>query len=132
MASVKAETLQLQERDIALLRGLFESRVMTAAHAAKLHFDGNHVCAVEIANRKYTAPVPPLGTVRRRPLFILPSGQGRSSPSRSGAFHRARYACDFGCHSESAERLTESRPHKGRVLSANDKLTCGDRISLAR
>lgn len=62
--------------------------------------------------------------VRRRPLFILPSGQGRSSPSRSGAFHRARYACDFGCHSESAERLTRSRPHKGRVLSTNDKLTC--------
>ncbi len=33
----------------------------------------------EITNRKYIAPVPPLGTVRRRPLLILPSGQGRSA-----------------------------------------------------
>ena len=30
----------LQDRDFALLRGLFESRVMTAAHAATLYFDG--------------------------------------------------------------------------------------------
>ena len=33
MASSKTDVLQLQARDLALLRGLFESRVMTAAHA---------------------------------------------------------------------------------------------------
>lgn len=35
-----AISFALQERDIALLRDLFESRVMTAAHVAALHFDG--------------------------------------------------------------------------------------------
>lgn len=42
MASSKilANALQLQDRDFALLRGLFESRVMTSAHAATLYFNG--------------------------------------------------------------------------------------------
>jgi hypothetical protein len=42
MATLKThvEPIQLQDRDIALLRGLFESRVMTSAHIATLYFDG--------------------------------------------------------------------------------------------
>ena len=32
--------IQLQERDIALLKGLFESRLMTLAQAAAIHFNG--------------------------------------------------------------------------------------------
>lgn len=32
--------IELQDRDLALLRGLFESRLMTLDHAAALHFDG--------------------------------------------------------------------------------------------
>ena len=32
--------ISLQNRDLALLRGLFESRVMTTAHATALYFDG--------------------------------------------------------------------------------------------
>jgi hypothetical protein len=40
MAASKSDALQLQDRDLALLRGLFESRVMTAAHVAALYFDG--------------------------------------------------------------------------------------------
>jgi len=32
--------IDLQGRDLALLRGLFECRVMTPGHAAKLYFDG--------------------------------------------------------------------------------------------
>lgn len=32
--------VELQDRDLALLRGLFESRVMTLAHAATLYFGG--------------------------------------------------------------------------------------------
>jgi len=40
MAVLKINTLQLQDRDHALLRGLFESRVMTLAHVATLYFDG--------------------------------------------------------------------------------------------
>ena len=33
-------TIDLQARDYALLRGLFESRIMTAAHVATLYFEG--------------------------------------------------------------------------------------------
>jgi len=36
----RVNTLQLQDRDLELLRGLFESRVMTAAHITTLFFDG--------------------------------------------------------------------------------------------
>jgi hypothetical protein len=32
--------LSVQERDLALLRGLFESRVMTAEHIVTIYFDG--------------------------------------------------------------------------------------------
>ena len=34
-----SDTLQLQDCDFALLRGLFECRVMTASHIATLYFD---------------------------------------------------------------------------------------------
>jgi len=37
--------LFFQQRDFALLRDLFESRVMTSAHAAALHFDGSKEAA---------------------------------------------------------------------------------------
>ena len=42
MTAVKKPTtsLQLQERDFTLLRGLFECRVMTRAHIGLLYFDG--------------------------------------------------------------------------------------------
>lgn len=36
----EALSLDLQPRDLALLRGLFESRIMTAAHIAALYFKG--------------------------------------------------------------------------------------------
>src|ERR1017187_730372 len=38
-------TFVLQDRDRAILRGLFESRVMTAAHVAALYFDGKKEAA---------------------------------------------------------------------------------------
>lgn len=37
--------IALQDRDLGLLRTLFESRVMTLEHAAKLHFDGRQEAA---------------------------------------------------------------------------------------
>jgi len=40
MAALNTEKLQLQDRDLALLRGLFECRVMTQDHAAKIFFEG--------------------------------------------------------------------------------------------
>ncbi len=39
-AKICVESVHPQGRDLALLRGLFESRVMTAGHIAALYFDG--------------------------------------------------------------------------------------------
>jgi len=39
-SKIRADALQLQDRDLVLLRGLFESRVMTTDHATALYFDG--------------------------------------------------------------------------------------------
>ena len=39
MRGAKQQNIALQERDLELLRGLFESRVMTLAHAGDLFFD---------------------------------------------------------------------------------------------
>jgi hypothetical protein len=39
------QSLTLQDRDLAILCGLFESRVMTAAHIAALYFDGKKEAA---------------------------------------------------------------------------------------
>jgi hypothetical protein len=41
MALPKTDALQLQDRDLALLCGLFESRVMTIEHIAPLYFNGS-------------------------------------------------------------------------------------------
>ena len=40
-SKTRGDSLQLQERDLALLCGLFECRVMTAGHIATLYFDSN-------------------------------------------------------------------------------------------
>ncbi len=42
MSQSRPDSLQLQDRDFALLRGLFECRVMTTDHATALYFDGNY------------------------------------------------------------------------------------------
>ena len=62
------------------------------------------------------------GSFCRRPFFILPSGQGRSSPrklrfsplsSRSKTFHRARYALTTDAIQK--VRAPHERPRKGRI-----------------
>ena len=45
MATSELDGIQLQQRDLALLRGLFESRVVTAAQAAVLYFEGKQEAA---------------------------------------------------------------------------------------
>lgn len=45
-ANRTSDVLQIQERDVALLRDLFESRVMTTSHIAALHF-GNRLEAAK-------------------------------------------------------------------------------------
>jgi hypothetical protein len=45
MSQAKPDSLQLQDRDFALLRGLFECRVMTTAHATALFFENKNPAA---------------------------------------------------------------------------------------
>jgi len=45
MAASKITALQLQNRDFALLRGLFECRVMTPVHASSLYFERKYEAA---------------------------------------------------------------------------------------
>src|SRR5690349_3187740 len=54
--------IELQSRDFALLRGLFESRVMTLSHAAALFFDGKKEMA-----KKRLQKLKAAGIVRERP-----------------------------------------------------------------
>ncbi len=45
MPAAESFHIQLQDRDIALLKGLFESRLMTLAQAAAIHFKGSSEAA---------------------------------------------------------------------------------------
>src|SRR4051812_21617120 len=54
--------IELQDRDFALLRGLFESRVMTLGHIASLFFDGKPEAAKKRVQKLKSA-----GYVRERP-----------------------------------------------------------------
>jgi hypothetical protein len=62
MSKVRPLSIQLQDRDIALLRDLFESRLMTLAHVAALHFDGKPEAAKKRVQKLKTA-----GLIRERP-----------------------------------------------------------------
>src|SRR5438046_3332812 len=42
---MQSSSISLRDRDVALLRGLFECRVMTTDHAAALYFDGKDEAA---------------------------------------------------------------------------------------
>src|SRR4051812_38893537 len=54
--------IQVRDRDVQLLRGLFESRVMTLMHAANLHFDGKRE-----ATKKRVQKLKSAGLIRERP-----------------------------------------------------------------
>lgn len=57
-------SIHLQERDVDLLRGLLESRVMTAAHIAVLYFDGKKEAAKKRLQKLKTAKL--IGERKRR------------------------------------------------------------------
>jgi hypothetical protein len=87
--------LQFQPRDIALLKDLFESRIMTLAHVTKLHFDGKPEAAKKrvqklkvagvIAERPRRVYEPSILLLTRRGYHILESSGGLDSyPTLSG------------------------------------------------
>jgi hypothetical protein len=66
-----SDGLTVQDRDLALLRGLFESRVMTAAHIAALYFDCKKIKAAGlISERKRRVNEPSV-------LFLTHKGHAR-------------------------------------------------------
>jgi hypothetical protein len=54
--------LQIRDRDLALLRGLFESRVMSTGHAAAIYFDGKNEAA-----KKRLQKIKATGLISERP-----------------------------------------------------------------
>src|ERR1039457_1028382 len=62
MAISKNDALQLQDRDLDLLRGLFECRVMTTDHATALYFDGKSEAA-----KKRLQKIKAAGLITERP-----------------------------------------------------------------
>jgi ribosome biogenesis protein Tsr3 len=55
------QSIDLRERDLELLRGLFESRIMTAAHIATLYFDDK-----KEATKKRLQKLKAAGLIRER------------------------------------------------------------------
>ena len=99
------DSIVIQDRDIALLRGLFESRVMTAEHIASLYFDGRDEAtkkrlqklktagligqrprrtfepAVLFLTRKGLVPLQTHGILQEYPTFDLPALERRARVS---------------------------------------------------
>ena len=68
-------SLQIRNRDLSLLCGLFESRIMTAGHIATLYFDGKREAAKKRLQKLKTAGL--IGEPKRKPyepavLFLTP------------------------------------------------------------
>jgi len=61
-SNTSAGSVQFQDRDFALLRGLFESRVMTTDHAAALYFGGNYE-----SSKKRLQKLKAAGLINERP-----------------------------------------------------------------
>lgn len=84
-SKTRADSLQLQDRDFTLLRGLFECRVMTGDHAVTLFFDGKGEAAKKrlqklkaaglISERPRRAFEPSILFLTRKGLVLL-QGQG--------------------------------------------------------
>src|SRR5947207_6655676 len=60
--ALNPRNIQITDRDVALLRGMFESRIMTIAHAAALYFHGSFEAAKNRIQRLKRA-----GIVAERP-----------------------------------------------------------------
>lgn len=58
----KAPAIQIQSRDLDMLRGLFESRVMTGVHISALYFDGKQEAAKKRIHKLAAA-----GLIAKRP-----------------------------------------------------------------
>jgi Replication-relaxation len=87
-SAIRSDSLQLQDRDISLLCGLFESRVMTAGHVATLYFNGKReytkkrlqrLKAAGLISERKRLPTQPSVLFLTRKAFSLLSGEGQLS-----------------------------------------------------
>lgn len=62
MPEAQVENIQLQDRDVSLLRGLFESRVMGGQHIAEIYFEGRREYA-----KKRLQVIKEAGLIAERP-----------------------------------------------------------------
>ncbi|MES3030939.1 MAG: replication-relaxation family protein [Patescibacteria group bacterium] len=89
MASQQIEGVLLQDRDIEILRGLFESRLMTAAHVAVLYFDGKRE-----ATKKRLAKLKAAGLISKRgrhvtqPALLFLSRKGLDVLAKRGEINK--------------------------------------------
>jgi hypothetical protein len=114
-----AHDIQITDRDLGFLRGLFESRVMTLAHAAALHFGGSLEAA-----KKRTQRLKGTRYIRERPRS-RPYDPSILSLARRGfeALRRAGQLADYPALGwESMEKRAQVSPftlrHELDVLSS--------------
>ena len=118
-----AHETQITERDLAFLRGLFESRVMTLAHSAALHFDGSLEAA-----KKRTQRLKRANYIRERPRSRAYDPSILCLARRGfEALRRARQLVDYPAVAwESMERRGHVSPftlrHELDVLSTKSAL----------
>jgi len=96
----------LQERDLGLLRGLFESRTMTAAHAAAIYFDGSREAAKKRIQKLKSAGI--VGERRRRvfePALLLLTPRGTDAIRERGIL--AEYPALSGAALEKRGRVSD-------------------------
>jgi len=89
LSTIRVDSLQLQDRDLDLLRGLFESRVMTIKHIAPLYFDSSGHAAKKrlqkiksaglVAERKRRSRNEPSILFLTRKAFVLLRDHGHIS-----------------------------------------------------
>src|SRR5665213_1338235 len=82
-SKIRANSLQLQDRDLALLRGLFECRVMTTDHIATLYFESKRAYTTKrlqklkaagfIGERRRNANEPSILFLTRKAFALLAS-----------------------------------------------------------
>lgn len=65
-AGTPQNSVEIRDRDVDVLRDLFVSRVMTAAHIAALHFDGSKEAA-----KKRLQKLKAAGLIRERPRKVI-------------------------------------------------------------
>ena len=75
----EANSIEFQARDFALLRGLFESRVMTVAHISAIYFEGKSHYAIKRLRKLKSAGIFEASPVISRFLSTIGAPEAKNS-----------------------------------------------------